>query len=33
MIMSKGSILIVDDEEMLRWILRRKLSKEGYLNE
>ncbi|MFC1995052.1 response regulator [Chloroflexota bacterium] len=28
--MSKGSILIVDDEEMLRWILRRKLSKEGY---
>ena len=30
MLTSQGSILIVDDEEMIRWILRRKLSKEGY---
>ena len=27
---SKENILIVDDEEMIRWVLRRKLSKEGY---
>ncbi len=27
---SRENILIVDDEEMLRWILNRKLTKEGY---
>jgi len=27
---SKGNVLIVDDEEIIRWILHRKLSKEGY---
>ena len=30
MLISKGNILIVDDEEILRWVLNRKLSKEGY---
>lgn len=30
MIMSQASVLIVDDEEGLRWVLRRKLSREGY---
>ena len=31
MVMSKGYILIVDDEELLRWVLQRKLSREGYI--
>lgn len=30
MTFSQGSILIVDDEETIRWVLNRKLSKEGY---
>ncbi|MBA7656027.1 Cyclic di-GMP phosphodiesterase [subsurface metagenome] len=30
MVISQGNILIVDDEETIRWILNRKLSKEGY---
>ncbi len=30
MLESKGNVLIVDDEEIIRWILHRKLSKEGY---
>ena len=30
MVMGQGSILIVDDEEIIRWTLQRKLSKEGY---
>ena len=30
MVTSQENILIVDDEEMIRWILNRKLSKEGY---
>ena len=30
MVMSKGHILIIDDEELLRWVLQRKLSKEGF---
>ncbi len=29
--MLQDSILIVDDDQMIRWILQRKLSKEGYL--
>jgi len=31
MLISKGTVLIVDDEEIIRWILRRKLDKEGYI--
>ena len=30
MVLSKGNILIVDDEEIIRWVLSRKLTKEGY---
>ncbi len=30
MIVPQASVLIVDDEEGLRWVLRRKLSREGY---
>ena len=30
MVTAQESVLIIDDEEMLRWILNRKLSKEGY---
>ena len=30
MVSSQGRILIVDDEETIRWVLNRKLSKEGY---
>ena len=30
MVTAQENILIVDDEEMIRWILNRKLSKEGY---
>jgi len=30
MVMTRSSILIVDDEEIIRWTLQRKLSREGY---
>ena len=30
MVISQGNILIVDDEETIRWVLNRKLSKQGY---
>ncbi len=30
MVVAKGNILIVDDEEIIRWVLCRKLAKEGY---
>ncbi|MFC1909237.1 HD domain-containing phosphohydrolase [Chloroflexota bacterium] len=30
MVTLKENILIVDDEEIIRWVLRRKLTKEGY---
>ena len=33
MVISQGNVLIVDDEEIIRWILNRKLSKEGYICE
>ena len=28
--MAAGNVLIVDDEETIRWVLNRKLSREGY---
>jgi len=31
MVFSQGNILIVDDEETIRWLLSKKLSREGYL--
>ena len=30
MVIAQGRILIVDDEETIRWVLNRKLSKQGY---
>jgi len=30
MVIPRGSVLIVDDEETIRWVLNRKLSKEGF---